>query len=115
MCKLTAILWNRLYVMWYGLFCFYSLTKERINLTIVMHYLLSSQSFLTLADSANPHTACVCELTVEGFGKTYFNKQKLWLYQQSCKALSVFLHQSCDVVTWMVYRGQFWGKICGNL
>ena len=26
-----------------------------------------------------------------------------------------FLHQSCDVVTWMVYRGQFGEKICGNL
>ena len=27
----------------------------------------------------------------------------------------ILLHQSCDVVTWMVYRGQFWEKICGVL
>ena len=31
------------------------------------------------------------------------------------KGNTVFLHQSCDVVTWMVYRGQFWEKICGSL
>ena len=32
--------------------------------------------------------------------------------QEVCR---YFLHQSCDVVTWMVYRGQFRVKICGSL